>query len=66
MQSKLFEETKKGIDKSKVIIYQFERDEDHHCSDAKKVVVEEGGRISFAPEGFFDQSSIDTDFLFDL
>ncbi len=66
VQSKLFEETKKGIDKNKVSIYQFERDEDHHYSDAKKVEVKEGGRISFAPEGFFDQNTIDTDFLLDL
>lgn len=66
VQSKLYEETKKGIDKNNVSIYQFERDEDYHCSVATKVEVKEGGRISFAPEGFFDQSTIDTDFLFDL
>ena len=66
VQSKLYEETKKGIDKNNVSIYQFERDEDCHCSVATKVEVKEGGRISFAPEGFFDQSTIDTDFLFDL
>ncbi|MCF6140698.1 DUF3696 domain-containing protein [Flavobacterium sp. K77] len=66
VQSKLFEETKRGIDKDNVSIYQFERDENYHCSVANKVEVKEGGRISFAPEGFFDQSTIDTDFLFDL
>ncbi len=66
VQSKLYEETKKGIDRNNVSIYQFDRDEDYHCSVAKKVEVKEGGRISFAPEGFFDQSTIDTDFLFDL
>ena len=66
VQSKLYEETNKGIDKNNVSIYQFDRDEDYHCSVATKVEVKEGGRISFAPEGFFDQSTIDTDFLFDL
>jgi predicted ATPase len=66
VQSKLYEETEKGIDKNNVSIYQFDRDEDYHCSIATKVEIKEGGRISFAPEGFFDQSTIDTDFLFDL
>ena len=66
VQCKKFEETKKGIDRNDVAIYQFERDEKEHCTIATKIEVNEEGKISFAPEGFFDQSTIDTDFLFDL
>ena len=66
VQSKKFEETQKGIDKDNVSIYQFDRDEKEHCTVSIKVEVEEGGRISFAPEGFFDQDTIDTDFLLGL
>jgi predicted ATPase len=55
-----------GIQNENISIYQFERDEKQHCSVATKIEVEEGGRIRFAPEGFFDQDEIDTDYLFDL
>lgn len=66
VQSKKFEQGGKGIDRNNVSIYQFDRDEEEHCTKATKIEVREEGRISFAPEGFFDQSTIDTDFLFDL
>lgn len=66
VQSKKFEQNDKGIDRNNVAIYQFETDEKEHCTKATKIEVKEEGRISFAPEGFFDQSTIDTDFLFDL
>lgn len=55
-----------GINKENVSIYQFERNEKLHCSIATKIDIEDGGRIRFAPEGFFDQDEKDTDFLFDL
>ena len=63
VQSKKFEETQKGIDKDKVSIYQFDRDEKEHCTKATKVEVEEGGRIRYAPEGFFDQFTLDRKYL---
>jgi predicted ATPase len=66
VQSKKFESEGKGIDRNNVSIYQFDRDELEHCTKATKIEVREEGCISFAPEGFFDQSTIDTDFLFDL
>lgn len=55
-----------GIYRQNVSIYQFERNEKEHCTVATKIDVEEGGRIRFSPEGFFDQDEKDTDFLFDL
>ncbi|MFY1045682.1 AAA family ATPase [Chryseobacterium sp. GP-SGM7] len=58
--------SKEGISKENVLIYQFERDETSPSSIAHKIVIEEGGVIRFAPEGFFDQITTDTDFLFDL
>ena len=63
VQSKKFEETQKGIDKDNVSIYQFDRDEKEHCTKATKVEVEEGGRIRYAPEGFFDQFTLDRKYL---
>ncbi|NML71270.1 DUF3696 domain-containing protein [Chryseobacterium sp. RP-3-3] len=58
--------SEEGISKDNVSIYQFERDENSPSSIAHKIIIEEGGIIRFAPEGFFDQITTDTDFLFDL
>jgi predicted ATPase len=59
VQCKNFEETAKGIEKEKVSIYHFDRDEESRCTRATKVNVEKGGRIRYAPKGFFDQFTID-------
>jgi len=59
VQCKNFEESSKGIAKENVSIYHFDRDEEKHCTIAKKVAIEEDGRIRYAPKGFFDQFTID-------
>jgi predicted ATPase len=63
VQCKKFEELKKGISKENVSIYHFDRDESEPCCAAKKIEIEEEGRIYYTPTGFFDQFTIDRKFL---
>jgi predicted ATPase len=63
VQSKKFEESQKGISRDNVSIYHFSRDELNQCSTAEKIKIEEGGRIYYTPSGFFDQFTIDYEFL---
>ena len=63
VQCKKFEESQKGISKHNVSIYHFDRDESEPCCAAKKIEIEEGGRIYYTPAGFFDQFTIDYEFL---
>lgn len=63
VQSKKFEESQIGIDKDNVSIYHFERDESEHCTKAKKIEIEENGKIRYPPKAFFDQFTIDRKFL---
>ena len=42
-----------------VALYYIQSDEDEHTSDLHSIQVEEDGRISNAPDGFFDQIDID-------
>jgi predicted ATPase len=55
VQCKKFEDDGKGISNSNVSIYQFDRNEDEHCTIATKIEIEEGGRIRISPKDFFDQ-----------
>lgn len=60
VQSMLHEkDNKKGINKDLVNIYQFYRDEKENYTVSQLIPVEEGGRITISPEGFFDQIQID-------
>ncbi len=66
VQTKKFENQIKGIDKKNVAIYHFDRDETKHCTDVKKIKIEENGRIRYTPKGFFDQFTIDRKYLMDF
>jgi predicted ATPase len=66
VQCKKFEQSKKGIDRNNVSIYQFDRDEKEHCTKAIKIEIEGDGLIRYPPKGFFDQFSIDRRFLLDF
>lgn len=61
IQCKKYEDSKtiEGIDKENVSIYQFEIDNDRHCSQPEKIKIAEGGRIYSKPSGFFDQIAKD-------
>lgn len=63
VQSKKFEETGAGVAKENVSIYHFQRDETEHVSVAHRIKIEEGGIIRYTPTGFFDQFTIDRQFL---
>ena len=63
VQCKKFEESGIGISKDNVSLYHFDRDEIAPCSQAKKIAIEENGRIRYTPKGFFDQFTIDRKFL---
>lgn len=66
VQSKKFEETtnQAGIYRENVSIYQFFRSEKEHSAQAKRINIEENGRIYDMPPGFFDQIDIDLRELF--
>jgi predicted ATPase len=50
----------KGIvDNKEIKVYYFDRDEEMHATKSFDLLVEEGGRISHPPKGFFDQIDID-------
>ncbi len=66
VQSKKFENNEKGINKKNIAIYHFDRDETKHCTDVKKIKIEENGRIRYTPKGFFDQFTIDRKYLMDF
>ncbi|MDR0832916.1 MAG: DUF3696 domain-containing protein [Candidatus Symbiothrix sp.] len=59
VQCKNFEEKLIGISKDNVSVYYLDMDGEKHCSVAKKVNIEENGRIIYPPTGFFDQFTID-------
>ncbi len=63
VQSKLYEENGRGINKNNVSIYQFDRDENEHCTKAIEVHIENGGKLKNQPIGFFDQIEIDLEKL---
>ncbi len=63
VQCKKFEEKEKGISKDHVSIYHFDRDEKEHCTEAKKINIEEDGRVRYTPKGFFDQFTLDRKYL---
>ncbi len=66
VQSKRFENEAKGINREKVSVYHFARDEQEHKSIATKIPIEAGGKIKHTPQGFFDQFTIDRKFLLDF
>jgi predicted ATPase len=59
IQCKKFETSGKGIEKEKVKIYYFERDEGAHAANPIEVDVLPKGRLKRPPVGFFDQFSKD-------
>jgi predicted ATPase len=63
VQCKKFEESQNGISKNNVSIYHFDRNVAEQCSEAKKINIEDNGRIRYTPKGFFDQFTIDRKFL---
>ncbi len=63
VQCKKFETESKGIDKNKVKIWHFNKDENSHLSQAIEVEIREKGRIRNAPKGFFDQIDKDLNIL---
>ena len=54
-----------NIIKDSINIYYFERDEQLNAA-ARKINIEDNGRIQHAPIGFFDQMDADTEVLFDI
>lgn len=59
VQSKKFENEKKGIDRSHLKIYSFDREDVSHSTVATEIRIGENGRIQNRPTGFFDQLGID-------
>lgn len=66
VQSKKFEDSGKGINRDKVSVYHFSRDEQEHKSVATIIPIETGGIMKHTPHGFFDQFTIDRKFLLDF
>lgn len=66
VQSKRFENESKGIDKKNVAIYQFLRNEIEHCSQALRLNIGDEGNLYDTPKGFFDQFTIDREYLLDF
>lgn len=60
---KKFELNGRGINRENVSIHYFDRNEEKHYSNVKGVNIEEGGRVRYTPDGFFDQFTIDRKFL---
>jgi len=60
---KRFEKEGKGIDKEKVKIYHFKRDEEKHCAIALPVTILNDGKIEKQPEDFFEQTEKDLNYL---
>ncbi|MBP1631557.1 MAG: hypothetical protein H6Q15_2450 [Bacteroidetes bacterium] len=52
-----------GISKDHVSMYHFTRNNEKHTSVATSITIEDGGRIIYAPNGFFDQFTIDRKYL---
>ncbi len=49
----------KGIDKNLLKIYQFYRDQKENFTTSQLIPIEEGGRLTSNPNGFFDQIQLD-------
>lgn len=52
-----------GISKEHVSMYHFTRNNENHTSIATPIVIENEGRITYAPKGFFDQFTNDRKYL---
>lgn len=52
-----------GIDKNKVKIYNFDRNNETHAAEVTEIGLREGGKIKNQPEGFFDQMEKDMESL---
>ena len=63
VQCKLFEINQRGLDRNLVSLYQFSRKQKDQDSVAKKIAIEEGGRLQTQPVGFFDQIEKDLEQL---
>lgn len=63
VQIKRKEQENIGIEKENVSIYHFTRNNENHTSIPTKIFIENGGRIIYAPKGFFDQFTIDRNYL---
>ncbi len=60
---KKFEEGQGGIQKEKVSIYHFSKDDMQPATQTEKINIEDGGRVRYTPKGFFDQFTIDRKYL---
>jgi len=60
---KKFENNGKGIDRNLVKIYHFTRDEEKHCAIPNPINILQDGKIDTQPEGFFDQTENDLNYL---
>jgi predicted ATPase len=60
---KKFENNEKGVDKNLVKIYHFTRDEEKHCAIPNPINILQDGKIDTQPEGFFDQTENDLNYL---
>ena len=61
--TKKFENGERGIDKEKVNIVNFRKDESSQTSIAESVSIIGDGKIDIQPEGFFDQTEKDLGYL---
>lgn len=60
---KKFEDQKPGIDKNLIQLYYFGEKDDRHASKYENIEILEGGKISSQPNGFFDQTQNDLEFI---
>jgi predicted ATPase len=56
-------DNERGIDREKVRIYHFSRDEDTHSAKCERIEIGQGGKIQNQPDDFFDQTDKDLQFL---
>lgn len=63
VNTKRYEKDRIGINREKISIYQFEKDNNEHCVVVKDVNILEGGIFENQPNGFFDQIEKDLENL---
>lgn len=63
VQCKRHEQAKRGIERSKVKMYSFDRDEKEHKTIVSEVIIGESARMKTRPDTFFDQFGKDIRYL---
>lgn len=63
VQCQQFDKKNRGVDRNLVSLYQFSRDKKDQNSLAKRILIDENGRLEEQPDGFFDQIDKDLEKL---